>query len=276
MIYGYINAHFNNETYEHQKSQILAKYKNAEIRKEQKDGSVLKEILKEGQDGDKIVLKDVLKLYPNRINIDTKFNTVSETIFDTYQNFFNKGIDIEFIQEPMLNSSCYRNALIKNLSNDNTTILNAITTLLLEQLQITVEHEINININSIKSNIKSKRVSSIKGKTLITQKSIDSKKYMQEHLMDLGGDMTNNQIMKHLGLARNTFFKYKKELINEANTSKPIQPKKEVKVEIIREKDYIKPTTTPPQPVKTEKRGRKKKEKVSSEIEGQTSIFEFL
>ena len=232
MIYGYINAHFNNETYEHQKSQILAKYKNAEIRKEQKDGSVLKEILKEGQDGDKLVLKDVLKLYPNRINIDTKFNTVSETIFDTYQNFFNKGIDIEFIQEPMLNSSCYRNALVKNLGNDNTTILNAITTLLLEQLQITVEHEINININSIKSNIKSKRISSIKGKTLITQKSIDSKKYMQEHLMDLGGDMTNNQIMKHLGLARNTFFKYKKELINEANMSRPIQPKKEVKMEI--------------------------------------------
>lgn len=276
MIYGYINAHFNNETYEHQKSQILAKYKNAEIRKEQKDGSVLKEILKEGQDGDKLVLKDVLKLYPSRINIDTKFNTVSETIFNTYQNFFNKGIDIEFIQEPMLNSSCYRNALVKNLGNDNTTILNAITTLLLEQLQITVEHEINININSIKSNIKSKRVSSIKGKTLITQKSIDSKKYMQEHLLDLGGDMTNNQIMKHLGLARNTFFKYKKELINEANIYKPIQPKKEVKIEIIREKDYIKPTTTPPQHVKTKKRGRKKKENVSSEIEGQTSIFEFL
>ena len=276
MIYGYINAHFNNETYEHQKSQILAKYKNAEIRKEQKDGSVLKEILKEGQDGDKLVLKDVLKLYPNRINIDTKFNTVSETIFDTYQNFFNKGIDIEFIQEPMLNSSCYRNALVKNLGNDNTTILNAITTLLLEQLQITVEHEINININSIKSNIKSKRVSSIKGKTLITQKSIDSKKYMQEHLMDLGGDMTNNQIMKHLGLARNTFFKYKKELINEANMSRPIQPKKEVKMEIIREKEHIKPATVPPQPVKTENRGRKKKEKAPSEIEGQTSIFEFL
>lgn len=276
MIYGYINAHFNNETYEHQKSQILAKYKNAEIRKEQKDGSVLKEILKEGQDGDKLVLKDVLKLYPNRINIDTKFNTVSETIFNTYQNFFNKGIDIEFIQEPMLNSSCYRNALVKNLSNDKTTILNAITTLLLEQLQITVELKINININSIKSNIKSKRVSSIKGKTLITQKSIDSKKYMQEHLMDLGGDMTNNQIMKHLGLARNTFFKYKKELINEANMSKPIQPKQEVKIETIREKDHIKPVTTLPQPVKTENRGRKKKEKVPSEIEGQTSIFEFL
>ena len=57
-----------------------------------------------------------------------------------------------------------------------------------------------------------KRVGTPKGATLTTKKSIDAKKKMLEVCRDFGGTLSDKDAMKLLGVANNTYYKYKREL----------------------------------------------------------------
>ena len=50
------------------------------------------------------------------------------------------------------------------------------------------------------------------GAKLTTKKSIEAKKQIQKHSKDFNGALSDADCMKLIGLARNTFYKYKREL----------------------------------------------------------------
>ena len=50
------------------------------------------------------------------------------------------------------------------------------------------------------------------GAKLTTKKSIEAKKQIQKHSKDFNGTLSDVDCMKLIGLARNTFYKYKREL----------------------------------------------------------------
>ena len=54
-----------------------------------------------------------------------------------------------------------------------------------------------------------------KGTKLVTKKSIVMKERMKRHLIDFGGTDTDVQFMKDNNIARNTLYKYKRELREE-------------------------------------------------------------
>lgn len=47
---------------------------------------------------------------------------------------------------------------------------------------------------------------------MITKKSIEAKKQIQKHSKDFGGNLSDVDCTKLIGLARNTYYKYKREL----------------------------------------------------------------
>ena len=44
------------------------------------------------------------------------------------------------------------------------------------------------------------------------KKSVEAKKQIQKHSKDFNGALSDSDCMKFIGLARNTFYKYKREL----------------------------------------------------------------
>ena len=60
-----------------------------------------------------------------------------------------------------------------------------------------------------------KQIGQKQGAKLITKKSIEAKKQIQKHSKDFDGTLSDTDCMKLVGLARNTFYKYKKELKEE-------------------------------------------------------------
>lgn len=57
-----------------------------------------------------------------------------------------------------------------------------------------------------------KQIGQKQGAKLITKKSIKAKKRIQKHSKDFNGTLSDVDCMKLIGLARNTFYKYKREL----------------------------------------------------------------
>lgn len=61
-----------------------------------------------------------------------------------------------------------------------------------------------------------KQIGQKQGAKLITKKSIEAKEQIIKYSKDFQGSLNDVETMKLIGLARNTYYKYKKELIEEA------------------------------------------------------------
>ena len=57
-----------------------------------------------------------------------------------------------------------------------------------------------------------KQIGQKQGAKLTTKKSIAAKKEILKHSKDFSGTLSDTDIMKLIGLSRNTYYKYKKEL----------------------------------------------------------------
>ena len=57
-----------------------------------------------------------------------------------------------------------------------------------------------------------KQIGAVPGKKLTTKKSVEAKAVIIKHSRDFRGGLDDGELMKLTGLARNTFYKYKREL----------------------------------------------------------------
>ena len=60
-----------------------------------------------------------------------------------------------------------------------------------------------------------KQIGQKKGAKLTTKKSIQAKELIKKHSKDFGGSLNDTECMRLTGLARNTYYKYKRELREE-------------------------------------------------------------
>ena len=60
-----------------------------------------------------------------------------------------------------------------------------------------------------------KQVGNEKGVKLTTKKSIQAKEIIKKHSLDFGGNLTDVDVMKLCGIAKNSYYKYKKEIRTE-------------------------------------------------------------
>ena len=218
MRYGYCIITNSAQRIDCQQKKITEKYPDCKVlHSNQSNQTILNDILKVLKEGDTIIVTDTMKLQNNDISFDTDFNITFNIIYQMYQNIFNTGADIEILSSPTLNSAIYR-ASLKKYHDDET--IKAVSEILETQLYTAVKIEFDYILEhkgNIKTGIKtSKRRGGIKkGTKIVTRKEMAAKEYMKTHLVEFGGSKTNIMILEELGLANNTFYKYKRELLEQ-------------------------------------------------------------
>lgn len=169
----------------------------------------------------------------------------AEEGYELYMELMNKGIDLIFIKEPHINTTYYKQMQSKKVEIASTgkkstdtliqAILDAITDFQNEEtkekiriafeqaekevqdLHVRISEGIKTTqrINATLPKEQRKQIGQKKGSTFVTKKSIDMKENIRKMSKDFDGNMKDTEILKILSISRNTYYKYKKELLNE-------------------------------------------------------------
>lgn len=219
--YGYCRISTKQQSIERQVRNIKAEYDKAVIVTEvftgtKQDRPEWNKLYKKVKAGDTIVFDSVSRMSRN-----------AEEGFNLYEELFNKGIELVFLKEPHISTSTYKKALESNLSMTGTTvdyILEGVNMYLMalakEQIRLAFEQsekEVKDLHQRTKEGIETarlngKQIGQKPGAKLTTKKSIEAKNNILKYSKDFNGTLTDVECMKLIGLARNTYYKYKREL----------------------------------------------------------------
>ena len=145
----------------------------------------------------------------------------------TYFELFEKGVNLVFLKEHYIDTDVYAENLkdkIELQGTDEDEIFKGLNNYLkkLAEKQIRIafeqaEKEVIDLRQRVKEGIaKSDKKQGIEqGTKLITNKSITMKERMKRQLKDFGGTETDKQFIEDNKISRNTFYKYKKSIVEE-------------------------------------------------------------
>lgn len=223
-IYGYTRISTPKQSIERQIRNIKAEYPTAVILQEEYSGTKITrpkfdKLLCSVKSGDVIVFDSVSRM--SRCAADG---------FSVYQMLYNNGVELVFLKEPQINTLTYKKAIANSLQLTGTSIdfiLDGINKYLLElakeQIKLAFEqaekevedlHQ-RTKEGIITARLNGKQIGNKAGTRLTTQKSISAKKIISLHLVDFGGTLNNAECQQLAGISRNSFYKYKQELILE-------------------------------------------------------------
>ena len=159
----------------------------------------------------------------------------AEEGFKDYKMLYESGVNLIFLNEPLINTSVFdstRNNLLNvNIETGNQAvddffkgnielINNFMMTLAEEQIEAAFEQSekevtdlhsrISQGMREAKKN--GVKIGLFKGTTLTTKKSIECKAIIQKHSKDFGGSLADPDVIKLCGCSRNSYYKYKKEI----------------------------------------------------------------
>lgn len=222
MYYGYCRISTKQQSIERQIRNILSVYPTATIVQEVYTGTniynrkELNKLLKVVKTGDTIVFDSVSRMSRN-----------AEEGFKLYEQLYNRSVNLVFLKEPHINTDTYKQALTNNVPLTGTNvdfILEGINKYLLalakEQIKLAfaqAEKEVKDLQQRTKEGIKTarlngKQIGQAKGTKLITKKSIKAKEQIQKYSKDFNGTLKDIEVMKLIGVSRNSYYKYKNEL----------------------------------------------------------------
>lgn len=225
MIYGYCRISTAKQSIERQIRNIKAEYKDVIIIEEVYTATKIYErkefnkLLKTVKLGDTIVFDSVSRMSRN-----------AEEGFKLYKELFEKGIELVFLKEQHINTSTYKKALNNNIEMTNTSvdyILQGINKYLLalaeEQIKIAfnqAEKEVKdlqqrTKEGLITAKLNGKTIGRKQGTKLTTKKSIKAKEQIKKYSKDFQGSLNDTEVIKLIGVARASYYKYKKELTEE-------------------------------------------------------------
>ena len=222
MIFGYCRISTDRQNIERQIRNIQKAYPDAIIKQEVYTGTktdgrkVFEQLLKIVRSGDMIVFDSVSRMSRN-----------AEIGFQVYQELYDKGIELVFLKEPHINTETYKKALSNNIKMTGTKtdiILKAINEYLMElaKEQIIIafeqsEKEVSDLHQRTKEGIetarrKGKQIGRKQGAAITTKKSIKAKQDILKFSRDFNGTLTDVDCMRMIGVARNTYYRYKAQL----------------------------------------------------------------
>ncbi|MGF6375361.1 DNA invertase Pin-like site-specific DNA recombinase [Clostridiales Family XIII bacterium PM5-7] len=220
-IYGYARISTKKQSLDRQMRNILLVAPDAHIIRETYTGTTsdrcewnkLKKIL---EPGDKVIFDSVSRMSRNAADG-----------FAEYKHFFDLGITLEFIKEPHINSETYNKALQSNVLLTGTKV-DLILSGVNEYLMALAEEQIKIafwqaekEVEDLRTRtaegimtakLNGKRIGIEKGRKLTTQKSHKAKKEIQKYSKYFQGTLSDVEVMKLIGISKNTYYKYKMEL----------------------------------------------------------------
>lgn len=163
----------------------------------------------------------------------------AEEGFTLYEELYNRGVELVFLKEPYINTSVYREAAQRRIEAAITTgnramdeftraIIEAVNKLLMDlaKQQITTafeqaEKEVQDLHQRTREGIETarlngKQIGQKQGAHLTTKKSVEMKARIRQYSKYFDGALSDGDCIKLLGIARNTFYKYKAEMMQQA------------------------------------------------------------
>ena len=228
-IYSYNRISTSKQSIERQIRNAKELYPSAIIVEEVFTGTKIQsrprwnDLIKKVKVGDIIVFDSVSRMSRN-----------AEEGFKTYKELYNKGIELIFIKEPHINTTTYKEAINGGIEMTGTmvdSILEGINKYLLalaeQQIKIAFEQsekEVKDLQQRTKEGIETarlngKQIGIEQGTKLTTKKSIEAKEQIQKYSKDFKGALKDTEVIKLVGISRNSYYKYKKELVEELNNN---------------------------------------------------------
>lgn len=221
MRYGYCRISRQKQSIERQIRNIKAEYPDAVIIQEiftrtRMDRKEWPKLFKRVKAGDTIIFDSVSRMSGN-----------AEDGFAAYEELFNRGVSLIFLKEPHINTATYKKALENNvqLTGSNVDyILEGVNRYLMElakeQIRLAFEQsekEVEDLHQRTREGIETarldgKQIGRQKETKVVTRKSIQAKEVIRKYSKEFDGSLNDTEVMKLTGLARNTFYKYKREL----------------------------------------------------------------
>ena len=229
MIYAYCRVSTQHQKLARQITNITAVYPTATIIKEFYTGTtqsrpqwdkLISQIKKE----DTIVFDSVSRMARN-----------SAEGYKDYKMLYERGINLVFLNEPLINTSVLdaTKSKLLNVSIDtgnqavdaffkgNIQLINDfILALAEEQIKAAfdqAEKEVTDLHSRISQGMREAKKNGVKiglprGTTLTTKKSLACKAIIQKHSKDFGGSLEDPDVIKLCGCSRNSYYKYKREI----------------------------------------------------------------
>lgn len=221
-IYGYCRKSKQKQNIERQVRNISAEYPEAIIIKEAYTGTTTNrkewnKLYKTVSNGNVIVFDSVSRMSRNAIEG-----------FEAYENLFNRGVELVFLKEPHINTAVYRKALENAIPMTGTNvdfILEGVNKYLLslakEQIIIAfqqAEKEVEDLHQRTREGLETarlngKQIGIAQGTRLTTKKSIAAKEKIRKYSECFEGTLSDTETIKLIGIARNTYYKYKREMM---------------------------------------------------------------
>jgi DNA invertase Pin-like site-specific DNA recombinase len=223
-IYGYCRISTRKQSIERQIRNIKKLYENAVIVQEAYTGTKIErpewlKLYKRVKDGDVIVFDSVSRMSRN-----------AEDGYNLYEELYNRGVGLVFLKEPYINTQTYKKAIEGQIMMTGTSvdyILDGINKYMLalakEQIRLAFlqsEKEVEDLHQRTREGIETARLSGKqigleRGTKLVTKKSVKMKGEILKYSKEFDGTLKDSECIRLLGISRNTYYKYKRELKSE-------------------------------------------------------------
>lgn len=231
MIYGYARVSTREQQISRQIKNIQRYNPDARIYKDHYTGTrmdrpELEKLIGKVKTGDTIVFDEVSRMSRN-----------AEEGFKLYKELFDKGVELVFIKEPHINTESYRKAMdvafpMVQTGDDATqsfleSVLDAVQRFMLAKVEQDIrrafeqaQKEVDYLHQRTREGMEvareaGKQIGNVKGCKLTTKKSKAAKEVIRKHCISFGGTLNDTDCRKLAGVSRNSYFKYKRELMEE-------------------------------------------------------------
>ncbi len=225
MIYGYARISRKTMSIERQIRNIQKEYPKAIIIQEVYTRTTLNR--KEWKKLFALVKKDDVIVFDSV----SRMSGNAEEGFKAYEELYNRGVELVFLKEPHINTETYKKAMQNNIEMTGSNIdyiLEGVNKYLMElakeQIKIAFEQsqkEVDDLHQRTKEGIETarlngKQIGQKKGAKLVTKKGTIAKEIILKHSADFNGTLKDDEVMLLAKISRNSYYKYKRELKEEA------------------------------------------------------------
>lgn len=224
-VYGYVRISTKKQSIERQIRNITAQDPTAIIIQEVFTGTKTtgrkewEKLLKQVKPGDTIIFDSVSRMSRN-----------ADEGIETYFKLVDQGVNLIFLKERYIDTDTYKNEIqdrIELTGTDEDEIFKGINNyfrkLAKKQIRIAfdqAEKEVMDLHQRTKEGIETarlngKQIGRATGSKVTTKKSVEMKDKILKMAKEFGGNMTDKEVIETLKLARNTYFKYKREIREE-------------------------------------------------------------
>ena len=227
--YGYARISTKKQSLERQIDNIMYECHCAEIYSEaytgtKSDRPEWKKLLKKVKTGDTIIFDSVSRMSRN-----------AEEGIEQYFELYDKGINLIFLKERHIDTDAYKKAMKESgisIDTDNNTaegeLISDIAKALNKFMRAKAKDDIRKAFEQSEKEVIDLQIRTMEGMRvkhagdkiseartgmkITTKKSIDMKDKIIKMAKDFNGSMTDKDVIETLGIARNTYFKYKREI----------------------------------------------------------------